>query len=56
MTHRYSGFDTLTLHERYTPDATGARAVPIWQTTSYVFADTETVAQRAHAQDVAVAL
>jgi O-acetylhomoserine (thiol)-lyase len=36
----YQGFDTLALHAGYTPDATGARAVPIWQTTSYVFKDT----------------
>ena len=35
------GFDTLALHAGHTPDAeTGARAVPIWQTTSYVFKDT----------------
>jgi O-acetylhomoserine (thiol)-lyase len=36
-----TGFDTLALHAGHTPDAeTGARAVPIWQTTSYVFKDT----------------
>ncbi|NLF03385.1 MAG: aminotransferase class V-fold PLP-dependent enzyme, partial [Anaerolineales bacterium] len=35
------GFDTLALHAGHTPDAeTGARAVPIWQTSSYVFRDT----------------
>jgi O-acetylhomoserine (thiol)-lyase len=35
------GFDTIALHAGHTPDAeTGARAVPIWQTTSYVFKDT----------------
>ncbi len=35
-------FDTLTLHAGQRPDpATGARAVPIYQTTSYVFDDTE---------------
>ena len=35
------GFDTLALHAGHTPDAeTGARAVPIWQTTSFVFKDT----------------
>jgi O-acetylhomoserine (thiol)-lyase len=35
------GFETLALHAGHTPDAeTGARAVPIWQTTSYVFEDT----------------
>jgi O-acetylhomoserine (thiol)-lyase len=32
------GFETLALHAGYQPDpATGARAVPIYQTTSYVF-------------------
>jgi len=32
------GFDTLALHGGYTPDpATGARSVPIYQTTSFVF-------------------
>ncbi|HKI98220.1 MAG TPA: O-acetylhomoserine aminocarboxypropyltransferase [bacterium] len=35
-------FDTLTLHAGQRPDpATGARAVPIYQTTSFVFEDTE---------------
>lgn len=35
-------FDTLTLHAGQVPDkTTGARAVPIYQTTSYVFQDTE---------------
>jgi O-acetylhomoserine (thiol)-lyase len=35
--HQY-GFDTLCLHAGQIPDAaTGARAVPIYQTTSYVF-------------------
>lgn len=44
QTHR--GFDTLALHAGHTPDAeTGARAVPIWQTTSYVFRDTEHAAK-----------
>jgi O-acetylhomoserine (thiol)-lyase len=38
---KHKGFDTLALHAGHTPDAeTGARAVPIWQTTSYVFKDT----------------
>lgn len=40
------GFDTLALHAGYTPDAeTGAQAVPIWQTTSYVFKDTDHAAR-----------
>src|SRR6516164_3691038 len=34
-------FETLSLHAGQHPDATGARAVPIFQTTSYVFQDTE---------------
>jgi O-acetylhomoserine (thiol)-lyase len=39
---RIFGFNTRALHAGYTPDpATGARAVPIYQTTSYVFEDTE---------------
>ncbi len=34
--------ETLALHAGHTPDsATGSRAVPIYQTTSYVFKDTE---------------
>jgi len=34
--------DTICLHGGQTPDpATGARAVPVYQTTSYVFKDTE---------------
>ena len=38
----YPGFDTLALHAGQSPDpATGARAVPVYQTTSYVFRDTE---------------
>src|SRR5271170_4286140 len=35
-------FDTLTLHAGAAPDpATGARATPIYQTTSFVFRDTD---------------
>ncbi len=41
MAQEYKGFDTLSLHAGYTPDGTGARAVPIWQTSSYVFTDTD---------------
>ena len=38
---KYPGFDTLALHAGQSPDpATGSRAVPIYQTTSYVFRDT----------------
>jgi O-acetylhomoserine (thiol)-lyase len=39
------GFDTLSLHAGHHPDPlTGARAVPIHQTTSYVFDDTDQAA------------
>ncbi|MCG2729973.1 MAG: aminotransferase class I/II-fold pyridoxal phosphate-dependent enzyme, partial [Acetobacterium sp.] len=41
MSERKLGFDTLQVHAGQTPDpVTGARAVPIYQTTSYVFKDT----------------
>ncbi|NCF47101.1 MAG: bifunctional O-acetylhomoserine aminocarboxypropyltransferase/cysteine synthase, partial [Alphaproteobacteria bacterium] len=40
MSHKYK-FDTLSLHAGQTPDPEfGSRAVPIHQTTSYVFRDT----------------
>ena len=40
------GFDTIALHGGQSPDTnTGARAVPIYQTTSYVFKDTEHAAR-----------
>jgi len=39
---KYPGFDTLALHAGQSPDATtGARAVPIYATTSFVFRDSE---------------
>ncbi|MFN8470941.1 MAG: O-acetylhomoserine aminocarboxypropyltransferase/cysteine synthase family protein [Anaerolineae bacterium] len=39
------GFDTRSVHAGQRPDpTTGARAVPIYQTTSYVFEDTEAAA------------
>ncbi|MBI1397196.1 MAG: O-acetylhomoserine aminocarboxypropyltransferase [Betaproteobacteria bacterium] len=39
---RYPGFDTLSLHAGQQPDlTTGARATPIFQTTSFVFRDTD---------------
>src|SRR5919205_3175631 len=39
---KYPGFDTLALHAGQSVDpTTGARAVPIYATTSYVFRDTE---------------
>ncbi len=42
---RPPGFDTLSLHAGQHPDpTTGARAVPIYQTTSYAFDDTDQAA------------
>jgi O-acetylhomoserine (thiol)-lyase len=42
---RPPGFDTLSLHAGQHPDPVhGARAVPIYQTTSYVFSDTDQAA------------
>src|SRR6187431_403525 len=39
---RKPGFDTLAIHAGAQPDpATGARATPIYQTTSYVFDDVD---------------
>ena len=36
------GFETRQIHAGQEPDAaTGARAVPIYQTTSYIFRDTD---------------
>ncbi|MEO8717996.1 MAG: PLP-dependent transferase, partial [Burkholderiales bacterium] len=42
MADRKFGFETLSLHAGQIPDvATGARAVPIYQTTSFVFDSAE---------------
>ena len=42
MADRDFGIETLCLHAGQVPDPiTGARAVPIYQTTSYVFDDAE---------------
>src|SRR5207237_10215946 len=42
---KFPRFDTLALHAGQRPDpTTGARAVPIYQTTSYVFDDTDQAA------------
>ena len=47
MDERKLGFDTLQVHAGQQPDpCTGSRAVPIYQTTSYIFKDT------AHAADL----
>ncbi len=46
MSERKFGFETRSLHAGHIPDAeTGARAVPIYQTTSYVFRDPRDAAQ-----------
>lgn len=46
QTERKHGFDTLALHAGQEPDPiTGARAVPIYQTTSYVLGDTDRAAK-----------
>jgi len=43
---RKFGFNTRTLHHGYAPDpATGARAVPIYQSTSFVFKDSDHAAR-----------
>jgi O-acetylhomoserine (thiol)-lyase len=43
---RSFGFDTLAVHAGQRPDpVTGARAMPIYQTTSYVFEDTDHAAE-----------
>jgi len=45
MTDRQFGFETRTVHAGSRPEPnTGARAIPIFQTTSYVFEDTEAAA------------
>src|SRR3546814_8466042 len=42
---KFLKFDTLALHAGQQPDpTTGSRAVPIYQTTSYVFRDTDQAA------------
>jgi len=47
------GFDTLQIHAGARPDpATGARQVPIYQTTSYVFRDAEHAAALFNLQEV----
>ncbi len=46
MTERNYSFDTLALHAGQVPDsATGSRAVPIYQTSSYVFKSSEHAAK-----------
>ena len=45
MSDHEFGFETRTVHAGARPDpTTGARAIPIYQTTSYVFEDTDAAA------------
>ncbi|WP_149140492.1 O-acetylhomoserine aminocarboxypropyltransferase/cysteine synthase family protein [Gemmobacter caeruleus] len=53
MTDRPLGFDTLAIHAGAKPDpATGARQVPIYQTTAYVFRDADHAARLFNLQEV----
>src|SRR5690554_6778621 len=46
-------FETLQVHAGQAPDpATGARALPIYQTTSFVFPDADTAADRFALKDL----
>ena len=50
---RSFGFDTLQVHAGARPDpATGARQVPIYQTTAYVFRDADHAAALFNLQEV----
>jgi O-acetylhomoserine (thiol)-lyase len=47
------GFDTLAIHAGTAPDpATGARQVPIYQTTAYVFRDADHAAKLFNLQEI----
>ncbi|MEN8832666.1 PLP-dependent transferase, partial [Pacificibacter sp.] len=53
MTERQHGFDTLQIHAGTEPDpATGARQVPIYQTTAYAFRDAEHAAKLFNLEEV----
>lgn len=53
MSDRQQGFDTLQIHAGAAPDpATGARQVPIYQSTAYVFKDAEHAARLFNLQEV----
>lgn len=53
MTDHSPGFDTLQIHAGARPDpATGARQVPIYQTTAYVFKDADHAARLFNLQEV----
>ena len=46
MTNESGGRHTRSVHAGQTPDETGSRAPPLYQTTSYVFPDAEDAAER----------
>jgi O-acetylhomoserine (thiol)-lyase len=53
MTDRPMGFETLAIHAGTAPDpATGARQVPIYQTTAYVFRDADHAAKLFNLQEI----
>ncbi len=53
MTDKPLGFDTLAIHAGAEPDpATGARQIPIYQTTAYVFRDADHAAKLFNLQEV----
>ncbi len=53
MTDRPQGFETLAIHAGTAPDpATGARQVPIYQTTAYVFRDADHAAKLFNLQEI----
>ncbi len=53
MTTAPQGFDTLAIHAGAEPDpATGARQIPIYQTTAYVFRDADHAAKLFNLQEV----
>ncbi len=53
MSDKTQGFDTLQIHAGATPDAaTGARQVPIYQSTAFVFQDADHAARLFNLQEV----
>ena len=53
MSDRQQGFDTLQIHAGAKPDpATGARAMPIYHTTAYVFKDADHAARLFNLEEV----
>ena len=53
MNDKPQGFDTLAIHAGAAPDpATGARQIPIYQTTAYVFRDADHAAKLFNLQEI----